>query len=176
MFDSLIDEINNIQRKRLSKVSLENGKLLYRNGPGTRQDGLYWFYTNYSIEEILNSEPCSKKGSINFANTATKNMGISQLCDLEIDGYRLVYSGIGGVGQKGFGGLRERILEEYRGGSGTGSLAIRDSSLSDLARWKVSYVLWSEIQFNKPFDYSPFSTAMEGLWRLHSGWPLLCSK
>tara|TARA_B100001059_G_scaffold210210_1_gene223708 strand:- start:402 stop:932 length:531 start_codon:yes stop_codon:yes gene_type:complete len=176
MFDSLIGEINDIQRNRLSKVLLENGKLRYRNSPDTRQNGLYWIYTNYSVEETLNSEPCSKKGSINFADTATENMGLTLLCDIEIDGFRLVYSGIGGVGKKGFGGLRERILEEYRGGSGTGSLAIRDSSLSDLSRWRVSYVLWSEIHFSKPFDYLPFSTAMEGLWRLHSGWPLLCSK
>ncbi|WP_045414688.1 hypothetical protein, partial [Vibrio owensii] len=165
MFDSLVDEINDIQRNRLSEVLLENGKLRYQNGPDTRQNGLYWIYTNYSVEEILDSEPCSKKGSINFADIATENMGLTQLCGMEVDGFRLVYSGIGGIGKKGFGGLRERILEEYRGGSGTGSLAIRDSSLSDLSRWRVSYVLWSEIHFSKQFDYLPFSTAMEGLWR-----------
>jgi hypothetical protein len=176
MFQSLIEEINSLQKKRLSEISLINNKLNYNEGAKTKEDGMYWIYTNHSNKDFIDSVPCTKKGSIVFSDLVTKNLSVNELCQEEIDGFRLVYSGIGGVGPKGSGGLRERILEEYRGGSGTGSLAIKDSSLSDLSCWRVSYVLWSELKFPKDYEYRPFSTAIEGLWRLHYGWPLLCTK
>lgn len=176
MYQPLIEEIDRLQRKRLSIVSLEENKLTFTDGPETKKDGLYWIYTDYSDNDLIESNPCSKKGSINFSDMVVRNSDIKELCQEQVGSFRLVYSGIGGVGSKGYGGLRERILEEYRGGSGTGSLAIKDSSLSDLSRWRVSYILWSEISFSKHYEYKPFSTAIEGLWRLHYGWPLLCTK
>jgi len=176
MYHSLIKEIDNLQRQRLSIISLNEGKLSYSDGPNTRENGLYWIYTDYSDNDFSRSTPCSKSGSVNFSEMVAKNSRIKELCQEQVDAYRLVYNGIGGVGPKGGGGLRERILGEYRGGTGTGSLAIRDSSLSDLSRWRVSYVLWSEIDFFKDFEYKPFSNAIEGLWRLHYGWPILCTK
>ncbi len=176
MYQSLIHKTNELQRERLSCVSIEKGKLSYKDGPATKEDGMYWIYTDHCTDDLIKSNKCSKKGSISFKDMVTKNTDIKELCKEKVDDFSLVYSGIGGVGLKGHGGLRERILEEYRGGSGTGSLAINGSSLSDLSRWRVSYVLWSEMSFPKEYEYRPFSTAIEGLWRLHYGWPLLCSK
>lgn len=176
MLQSLIEEIDSLQKKRLSAISFTNNKLKYDEGPKTKEDGMYWIYTNHCDKDFIDSVPCAKKGSIVFSCVVNNNLGVNELCQDEINGFRLVYSGIGGVGPKGSGGLRERILEEYRGGSGTGSLAIKGSSLSDLSRWRVSYVLWSELNFPKDYEYRPFSTAIEGLWRLHYGWPLLCTK
>jgi len=151
-------------------------KLIYKAGPPTKTNGMYWIYTDYTNDELLNSTPCLKRGSIDFAKMVINNQKINGLCSESVDDFRLVYSGIGGVGSAGAGGLRERILEEFRGGEGTGSLAINCSSLSVLTRWRVSYVLWSEVSFPKIYEYRPFSTAVEGLWRLHYGWPILCTK
>jgi hypothetical protein len=176
MYKTLIDKMDCLQRTRLSCAALEKGRLQYFGGPVRKQDGMYWIYTEHSNDDLIQSRPCSKKGSIDFSALTLRNSNIKELCQYEVDGFRLVYSGIGGLGRKGQGGLRERILEEFRGGSGTGSLAIKGSSLSELSRWRVSYVLWSELMFPKEYEYSPFSTAIEGLWRLEFGWPLLCSK
>jgi len=176
MYQEVIEQIDCLQRSRLARVLLENKQLKYCDGPATKENGMYWIYTDYSCKDLIKSTPCPKKGSINFSTLTSRNSELKELCQVKINNFRLVYSGIGGVGQKGHGGLRERILEEYRGGSGTGSLAIKGSSLSDLSRWKVSYVLWSELTFAKEYEYMPFSTAIEGLWRLQYGWPLLCSK
>lgn len=176
MYQTLIEKIEELQRNRLSVIKLEKNKLSYKNGPGTKIDGLYWIYTDYTDDELKDSCPSPKRGSINFSDLVKINSKISVLCKVKINKFRLVYNGIGGVGQKNSGGLRERILEEFRGGEGTGSLAICGSSLSDLSHWRVSYVLWSEIHFPKNYSYKPFCTAIEGLWRLHYGWPLLCKK
>ena len=176
MYVELIEEINKLQKTRLSEITLLKKRLRYEDGPSTKVDGMYWIYTNYSDSDLLRATPCSKKSSINFSDMILKNKNLLKLCNESIDGFRLVYNGIGGVGPNGGGGLRERIFQEYRGGSGTGSLAIMCSSLSDISRWRVSYVLWSEIPSLNQYEYNPFKTAIEGLWRIRYGWPILCTK
>jgi hypothetical protein len=86
---------------------------------------------------------------------------------------------VGGIGIKGHGGLRERIRQEFNGGSGTGSLAISHTSLSELTKWRYSYVSLGhnncESQdFTEPYD--AHGEALEVAWRLHYGWPLLCKR
>jgi len=149
---------------------------MFESDLDTMQDGLYWIYTSYTNSELLNSRPSQKPGSIDFADRVATHRDLQHICTRTVDGFNLVYNGIGGVGPKGSGGLRERILQEYRGGDGTGSLAINDSSLCDLEKWRVSYVLWSEIEFNTPQRYQDFGKTVERLWRLHFGWPILCNK
>lgn len=165
-----------MQESRLCSVSQRNGRLNLSNGPETKQSGLYWIYTTYTDNELLASTPSSKRNSVDFKNIITRHSQLVHVCNRQVQEFRLVYNGIGGLGPKGHGGLRERILGEFRGGNGTGSLAINGSSLNDLQKWRFSYVLWSEIQFDKPHDYSKFAEGLERLWRIHYGWPSLCTK
>jgi hypothetical protein len=177
MYAELIEKIDRIQRERLSHISLKpNGHLDLHLGPRTRVDGMYWIYTDHTNDELIASIPADMRGAIDFCRSVRRHCGNERVCKTAISGFRVVYSGIGGVGEGGEGGLRERILGEFRGGNGTGSLAIRKSSLSDLTRWRYSYVLWDELEELAEYSYRPFATALEGLWRLHFGWPLLCSK
>lgn len=172
-----IEATHQLQLTRLREISLsEKGRLNFENGPNTKSNGLYWIYSSYTDEELSESKPCEKAGSIDFSAMITRHHALNNVCKIEADGFRLVYNGIGGVGPKGHGGLRERILEEFRGGNGTGSLAICGSSLNDLVRWRVSHVLWSEIPFATSQEYRLFSEGFERLWRIHYGWPVLCTK
>jgi hypothetical protein len=155
---------------------MKKNRLSLDDGPATKQCGLYWIYTTYSNCDFLAATPSTKRGSINFKNLALRHTDLSNVCTNKVGKHRLVYNGIGGTGKKGHGGLRERILEEFRGGEGTGSLAIRGSSLSNLDNWRYSYVLWSEIEFQNPHEYDSFSEIIERLWRIHFGWPILCTK
>lgn len=176
MFQEMIESINSLQETRLQAISLKKGRLNYPDGPSTNEDGLYWIYASHTNDDFLNSTPSQKNASINYSVMASTYQGINNICTRSVDGFNLVYNGIGGIGPKGSGGLRERILGEYRGGEGTGSLAINGSSLNTLCNWRVSYVLWSEIQFDVPCEYQSLATTIERLWRIHYGWPILCSK
>lgn len=105
-----------------------------------------------------------------------QRQSLANICRAEVEGFRLVYNGIGGIGRKGTGGLRERIFQECKGGEGTGTLGICNTTLDNLTRWRFSYVLWSEIQTATPLDYSTDAETLETLWRLHYGWPILCAR
>lgn len=168
--------MNALQESRLRSVGRENNRLQLVEGPPTRTDGLYWIYTRHTDEELLGSTPSPKRASVNFQHLAKRHASLGNTCRRNVGDFRVVYNGIGGLGPKGHGGLRERILGEFRGGEGTGSLAITGSSLGELQNWKYSYVLWSEIEFLESHDYSSFAESIERLWRIHYGWPLLCFK
>jgi len=129
MYKSVIEQINYLQQKRISSISFNKNRLdLVTNTPlPTHSSGLYWIYTKHTDQDFLNSIPSTKKGSINFKNRTNLHSSLNYVCDMNIDSFRVVYNGIGGVGKKGHGGLRERILQEFRGGAGTGSLAINAS-------------------------------------------------
>lgn len=176
MYKDVIETLNSLQESRLTFLTLQNSRLNLCNGPPTKESGLYWIYTTYKDNELLASTPSGKRNAIDFKNVVTQHTHLAHVCDCEVNGFRLVYNGIGGLGPKGHGGLRERILGEFRGGEGTGSLAINCSSINDLSKWRVSYVLWSEISFEHSHEYSKFAEMIERLWRIHFGWPVLCTK
>lgn len=176
MYKDPIETINALQESRLRAVSLKKTRLHLEDGPDTKQDGLYWIYTRHSNDELLNSTPSTKRASVEFNRLVAMHASLTNVCTRVVGEFRLVYNGIGGLGPRGHGGLRERILGEFRGGEGTGSLAIRGSSLRELDNWRYSYVLWSEISFVQPHGYTEFAESIERLWRIHYGWPILCAK
>lgn len=176
MYKTTIEQINTLQETRLAQILLRRKRLCLSDSPVTKQNGLYWIYTRYTNQDFLTSTPSTKEASVDYKRIATCHSQLNNVCQRQIDKFRLVYNGIGGLGPKGYGGLRERILGEFRGGKGTGSLAIADSSLNDLEKWRYSYVLWSEIQFPSPHTYARFAKTIERLWRIHYGWPYLCDK
>lgn len=172
MYKSIIENINTLQESRISTVC-QNGKLkLPDKFPPTKQEGLYWIYAKYTDQDFLNSIKSPQKNSVDLKNRVNRHLLLNNICNKKVDEFRVVYNGIGGS-------LRNRILAEFRGGEGTGSLAVCESSLKDLDKWRFSYVLWSEIDFNsiqKPHGYGTISRTIELLWRIHYGWPILCAK
>lgn len=176
MFKNSIESMNALQMNRLSSVTLTNSGLKIGVNPPTKSSGLYWIYTSYSNAELAASTPCPKAGSVEFRELIECHQELNHICKTSINGYRVVYNGIGGVGPKGHGGLRERILEEFRGGQGTGSLAINGTSVNNLEKWRFSYVLWPEIEFDENLGYDRYCEHLERAWRLHYGWPVLCKK
>jgi hypothetical protein len=176
MYKNPIETINALQESRLRAVTLKKDRLQLVDGPDTKQNGLYWIYTRHTNDELLNSAPSTKRASVDFKRMATMHTSLTNVCQRAVGEFRLVYNGIGGLGPRGHGGLRERILGEFRGGEGTGSLAIRGSSLHELDNWRYSYVLWSEVPFVHQHSYAEFAEPIERLWRIHYGWPVLCTK
>jgi hypothetical protein len=75
-------------------------------------------------------------------------------------------------------GLKERIKEEFRGGQGTGSLAIKHTVVSDFSKWRYSYVIVKNRsnpdQVDLNLDYHELGRCLERAWRLDYGWPILC--
>lgn len=176
MFHLTLEALNTLQEGRLSSVMKPSDRLKMGGGPPSKSNGLYWLYTSYSDAEIRSATPSLKNKSVPINILATYRENLGMVCNRRVGDFRVVYNGIGGVGPKGHGGLRERILEEFRGGEGTGSLAICDTSLSDLTKWRYSYVLWSEIEHKESIQYLSLAERLETMWRLHFGWPILCAR
>ena len=175
---SKIWEIDQLRSNRLLSIS-GTAETSLENPPSTHSYGLYWIYTNYTLNDLINSTKAPLKGSIDMAGLANDRRCLSHICNITDKGFRIVYNGIGGVGAKGSGGLKERILQEFSGGKGTGSLAIKKSSLSDLSKWKYSYVILpgnNSSTFDIDLQYSTWAEKLENAWRLEFGWPILCKQ
>lgn len=176
MFVLTLETLNTLQEGRLLELKSSKDRLKLEGGPPTRTSGLYWIYTTYEEADLQAASPAPNRGAVQLQVLATSRQGITNICQRTIDGFRVVYNGIGGIGPKGRGGLRERIFQEFKGGEGTGTLGICNTSVNDLTRWRFSYVLWSEINHIEPLDYASQAASIETLWRLHYGWPLLCAR
>lgn len=164
-----------LRKQRILPVS-ENGKLSLPSSLPTGVNGLYWLYTSYDIEAIKSCTPSSQNNSVNISKLATLHDGLSNVCSIQHKNFTLVYNGVGGVGSKGKGGLRERIQQEFNGGQGTGSLGILKTSLNDLSKWHFSYAIMCNAKQAPEIDacYTEHGTDFERIWRLEHGWPLLC--
>jgi hypothetical protein len=167
--------IESLRSQRIFPVS-QNGKLALPKELPTKVNGLYWLYTSYDINSIKNCTPSNQKNSVNIPDLAISHHGLSHVCNITNDELLIVYNGVGGVGPKGNGGLRERIQQEFNGGSGTGSLGISKTSLNDLSKWFLSFVIMCNTKQSPEVDvcYTQHGTAYERVWRLEYGWPLLC--
>lgn len=167
--------LEKLRSQSIHPVSV-NGKLSLPGSLPTGVNGLYWLYTSYSIEEIKSCTPSSQSKAINIPRLASLHEGLSSICKIKHADFSLVYNGVGGVGPKGSGGLRERVLQEFNGGQGTGSLAILKSSLNDLSRWRISYAIMCNPKQAPEVDacYIEHGTDFERIWRIEHGWPLLC--
>ena len=176
MYKQTLESIHTLQLRRLEQFTLKDDRLSLTKNLPNRADGLYWLYTEYTYNELCYATSSRLRSSVDIGRLANAHHGLAHVCSIEVNGFRLVYNGIGGVGAKGSGGLRERIQGEVNGGEGTGSLAIRRTSLSDLGKWRFSYVLWSEITSVENQSYKDTCRLLERAWRLQYGWPVLCSR
>lgn len=137
----------------------------------TKVKGLYWIYTNYNIQDIISCIPSSQSKAVDISTLAKQHQNLSNIHKSNYCGFNLVYNGIGGNT-----GLRERIQQEFNGGEGTGSLGILKTTLNDLGRWRISYVILNnnKIASDLDVDFDEFASVLERTWRLEYGWPLLC--
>lgn len=170
-----LSKIDLFRKSSYSGIS-DGGKLKISSNLKTKISGLYWIYTSYTINDIINCKYSLLNNSVNISFVANLHKELKYCCKETIDNNLLVYNGIGGIGEKNGGGLRERILQEFNGGEGTGSLAILKTNLNDIDKWYISYLSLSDLQNtgNINLMYSEWSIYLEHIWRLQYGWPLLC--
>lgn len=168
-----LSTIEKIRSEKISFVTEGNGlQLPPTKKLPTKVHGLYWIYTEYSVQDIIDCEPSPQDNAVDIAALAKQHQGLSNIHRINHCGFNLVYNGIGG----GSSGLRERIQREFNGGSGTGSLGILKTSLNDLDKWRISYVILQndKIRPDLNLNYDEYATVLERTWRLEYGWPLLC--
>jgi hypothetical protein len=142
--------------------------------PPTNESGFYWLHTDYSTAELIASQKGFKQKAIDLPLLASLHDGLSNVCSINHEGFRLVYNGIA---EKLF--LRPRISQHFNGGDGTGSLHILGSTLNNLERWRVSYVATSALSPHRDVDSHTYiglhAKHYERMWRLEHGWPIFCS-
>jgi hypothetical protein len=170
----MLQQIENIKKKEglLSVSRDEHGNLAIKPLPD-KVAGMYWLYTNYTIEDLKDCTVSTDIGAIPIARIANLHKNLPHVSAMEIDGFKLVYNGIAGTGL----GLRGRVHQHFNGGKGTGCLSITKSSVNNLDKWRVFYVTLdhkSNTSHNIKTDYSLHAKELERVWRLTYGWPLLC--
>lgn len=169
-----LPQVEAMRITRLLSVSQKlNGDLQIDQPPPTKSSGLYWIYTNHPQNELEGCQSCGDVGAIDISMLATLHQGLAHVCAIQQDGFSLVYNGV--AGNKC--GLRERIHQHFNGGKGTGCLSIKNSSLDDLTRWRVSYVtleVGNQGVPDVPASYAAYAKELERIWRLQYGWPQLC--
>ncbi|MEO2266419.1 hypothetical protein V1358_03615 [Pseudoalteromonas sp. YIC-656] len=184
MYQKIIEEIETIQRSRITPIQVaRNGNTLIE-GPAKRCAGLYFFYTSYSLSELKNCGAPPTASAVPISSLA-KNIGaLAGIKQQEDDGFRLVYNGVGGFSGSSYD-LRSRILQEISSNDPrTGSLCIRQTPLNDLDKWRFSYVILPTSNFEsevdpdvgEQWDFQTEALNLEMYWRLHLGWPLLSRK
>jgi hypothetical protein len=174
-------QIEEIRARRLVEITrTENQKRLQIAAPSptAKASGMYWLYTDYTDTEI---EGCSNlpardkkamKGAIPIAQLALMHRSLLHVAPRkETEQFRVVYNGIAGLTL----GVRGRIHQHFNGGDGTGCLNILNTTLGDLTRWRISYVLFdANGNHGLKIDYAKHGKHLERMWRLTFGWPLLC--
>lgn len=169
MIHTKIKEIENMRKNcGLLNIEIRNNRINLENPPPSGSCGLYWFYTNYSVTELIQSTPSSKAGKVNIPILAENRHQLNNVIKQQENNYWIVYNGIGGSSNDtNKYSLKDRILQEIRDNQKTGSLKIIGSSLKDLSRWKYSYV---ELTRD---EYISLKKFLETGWRLEYGWPIL---
>ena len=115
MYLATLAQMNTLQESRLSAVGrTATQRLKLGQDPVTKASGLYWIWTNYTDAELLAAVPSPKRASIDIAGLTARQQNLASICRRNSGDFRLVYNGIGGQATAGHGGLRERILEEFR--------------------------------------------------------------
>ncbi|WP_421301480.1 GIY-YIG nuclease family protein [Aeromonas veronii] len=177
MNNELITKLEEIRKKQLLEIHLVNEAVSISSSPPTRTAGFYWIYTSYSMEELKQAKPGSNNSSIDISKLAKLHCGLKNIHNELQDDFSVVYNGIASKST----GLKERLHQHINGYEGTGSLSILKSSLDDLTKWRISYVIIDDNGKNSYDDcieinYDNDAHDLERMWRLHYGWPLLCQK
>lgn len=171
----LLPLVEKVRSSRLLSVSRNKlDHLQIDDAPPTKVSGFYWIYTNYSLEELKDCTASPLEGAIDIRLMAQLHSGLGNVCDIQDQGYRLVYNGIANTST----GIRERLGQHFNGWKETGSLHIKHTSLGDLSRWRVSYVSTScngATPADVESDYA-HAKHVERIWRLEHGWPMFCTK
>lgn len=179
MYLDILTRIDEKRKERFLPIRVNRNGDTEIDEPQKGCAGIYFFYTSYSIDELASVAELPGR-AVPIASLTRSHRRLPSLCRLGSRGFRLVYSGIGGF-NGGTYDLRTRILQEISTThKKTGSLCIRQSTVSDLSKWRFSYVtLYSSGQksasdFGSEWAFEDHARNLERCWRLAYGWPLLC--
>ena len=175
----ILDRINQSQMETFVELEKFREKAFTKTLP-TGQRGLYWLWTNLDYAELESQTKPNSNEEVPITQLVSQRKGLSKICNLEKEGYRVVYNGIGGYRKPGSFGLRERINQEVIGNGATvGTLNILQNS--DITRWAVSYFNFDAPEnkeiiemLDTPEPYIKCGKDLETLWRLEYGTPILC--
>ena len=179
MYLDIVKKIDEKRRCRFLSIREKKKGGTEIDGPPKGCAGIYFFYTSYTIDELASVPPLPGR-AVPIAKLANAHRRLPNICNLDQEGFRLVYNGIGGF-KGGSYDLRTRILQEISStDERTGSLCIRQSTVNDLSKWRFSYITLhcakqkSASDFGSEWPYEEHANELERCWRLVHGWPLLC--
>ncbi|MDI5899446.1 hypothetical protein [Flavobacterium yafengii] len=177
----IVEQIHKVQLESFCPLETFRHKDYLKTLPTNRR-GLYWLWTNLSLNELERDTVPNSKKEVPISRLIGHRKQLNNICKIEKSNYLVVYNGIGGYNKSPASfGLRERINQEVIGNGPTvGTLNILQNS--DVSRWAVSYFDFDApenaeiiIHLNSDSPYLEYAKDLEMLWRLHYGTPILTS-
>lgn len=190
----LLIYINNSQSKSLFSIDELKEKL------NTKQRGLYWIWTDLSSDTLAKviqekDTTYTKNRHVPIGQLVTDRAGLSNICEIKNNNYKIVYNGIGGYPTiYKSSSLRQRINQELNcNNKKTGTLnflnrKFKDDTVIKKENIKISYFNFDDenhheilklytkenaVWLNQQF-YNTYAKKLESLWRLEFGTPILC--
>ena len=173
-YKHFLHKIDEVQLSTFSNIEdFKNMDL--ENSLYTNSQGLYWFWTNLTNEELKEIDFNIDSREVPIAYLTERRDSLNNICNYYHEGFRIVYNGIGS-------GLRERILQEINcNAKNTGTLNLQRRT--NLDNWRVSYFNFTDSKNQKIISalgngsnyslYYEFSQEIERDWRLEFGTPIL---
>lgn len=179
--------LNQIQEKQIETFQLvsefkniDNPKYL-----PTKHRGLYWIWTNHSIENLQKIQTKLKTKEVPITELVSRRFELNNICNISLNGFRIVYNGIGGYKKEppAFG-LRERINQELNCSdkrTGTLNLLNRFNDCNSMDNWAISFFdfdndnnqrILKALKYEKNL-YLEHSKNLEIDWRIEFGTPIL---
>jgi hypothetical protein len=174
----ILEQIHEVQLKSFCQLETFRHNDYLKTLP-TKRRGLYWLWTNLSLEELERDTVPNSRREVPISRLISHRKELNSICKIESSNYVIVYNGIGGYKKSVSSGLRGRINQEIIGnGETVGTLNIIKNS--DISRWAVSYFDFDAPenakiikQLNSASPYLEYAKDLEMLWRLHYGTPIL---
>lgn len=174
----ILEQIHEVQLKSFCQLETFRHNDYLKILP-TKRRGLYWLWTNLSLEELERDTVPNSRKEVPISRLISHRKELNSICKIERNNYVVVYNGIGGYNKSASSGLRGRINQEVIGNGPTvGTLNILQNS--DISRWAVSYFDFDSPenagiikQLNSASPYLEYAKDLEMLWRVHYGTPIL---
>ncbi len=179
--------LNQIQEKQIKTFQLVSEFKNINNLPNlpTKHRGLYWIWTNHSIENLQRILTKPKTKEVPITELVSRRFELNNICNISQNGYKIVYNGIGGYKKEppAFG-LRERINQELKCSdkrTGTLNLLNRIDDCNSIDNWAISFFDFDDkhnqeilktLEYEKNL-YLEHSKNLEIDWRIEYGTPIL---
>jgi hypothetical protein len=163
----MLSHVNEIQKRLNSQPALSLNEVKGNLSPNA--SGFYWIYSNLPLESFRTATPPTNAFHVDFSELSKSHEALRCVIQSSSPDFWCVYNGKGKQ-------LKNRIVAQFTNTRGkTGKLALLRCFQENA--FKIKYVVCGDgtSVTGVAAPYAQLERHLERAWRLHIGWPVLCS-